>query len=441
MIMSVSRLNRVVRHLHQVATEIPDQLGDRELLERFVTHRDEIAFEVLLARHGRMVMGVCQRILHDPVVAEDAFQATFLVLANRAASLARGDQLACWLYGVARRSALRAKVEAAKRRGRETAVVPSQTSPDPLGEITARELSAILDEELSKLGSRYRVPLVLCYFEGQTQDQAARSCGWSRATLVRRLERGRELLKARLVRRGVGLPAALLPLLLSPESVSASLPPLLIRSTIDAALAVVTGHQVPSTAATVLAHGVLKTMFLSRLRNVLASLCLTALIGAGVLAGQMLAVPPDPEEEKTPEDATKTSDPALFGTWAYASIENIGPDGKYRKTTFEDKQEMLRFDGKKCIQQTRDADGKVRIVGKFAITVDAEKNPRRLTLHTKTYSLRAIYEVKGDTLRRCFYSLGEEDGAEVIAWPKGFELDKEDVRKHPTLHVFKRVVK
>jgi RNA polymerase sigma factor (sigma-70 family) len=186
-----------------------DPPPDRELLERFARLHDEIAFAALVARHGPLVLRVCCRVLPDWQAAEDAFQATFLVSARKAGSITRRERLAGWLHGVAYRVASRARVEMAKRLNRESRVEP-RTLTDPLEDVSARELRAVLDEELTRLPARYRLPLLLCYVEEQTRDQVAGQLGWSVRTLTRRLERGRELLRMRLTRRGITAPAAFL---------------------------------------------------------------------------------------------------------------------------------------------------------------------------------------------------------------------------------------
>jgi RNA polymerase sigma factor (sigma-70 family) len=184
-------------------------VSDQLLLERFIATRDEAAFEALVRRHGGMVLHVCRRVLHDAHAAEDAFQATFLVLARKASHIANGERLAGWLYGVAYRTALRARADLVRRTHRESrADLPHLLTPPP--DLAARELCAALDEELNRLPEAYRSPLLLCYLEGRTRDQAAKQLGCPLRTLERRLQRGRALLRVRLTRRGFTLSAALL---------------------------------------------------------------------------------------------------------------------------------------------------------------------------------------------------------------------------------------
>jgi RNA polymerase sigma factor (sigma-70 family) len=188
-----------------------DPLTDGQLLERFVTQRDETSFEVLLRRHGPAVHGLCRRTLGNEHDAEDAFQATFLVLARKAASIGRREALASWLYAVAYRLALRARARAQRRRLYESQVPPPIAACAEPG----WELRAILDEELSRLPEKYRAAIVLCCVEGRSRVQAADELGCSPSAVKIRLERARQVLRGRLMRRGLGVPATLLTALLA----------------------------------------------------------------------------------------------------------------------------------------------------------------------------------------------------------------------------------
>ncbi len=152
-------------------------LADHQLLEHFVRERDQAAFEALVNRHGPLVQRVCMRVLHDHHAAEDAFQATFLVLARKAGSIAKRELLANWLYGVAYRTALRARAEGARRLWTRQAEPAGSSSA--YSEAATRELCRILDEEVNRLPSRSRGPFLLCYLEGRTRDQAAKQIGCS----------------------------------------------------------------------------------------------------------------------------------------------------------------------------------------------------------------------------------------------------------------------
>jgi RNA polymerase sigma factor (sigma-70 family) len=199
----------LLRHLHTLtAARAAGEASDRDLLRRFAVCRDEGAFVALVRRHGPMVFQVGRRTLANCQDAEDVFQATFLVLAAKAGARTWQESVGNWLYGVARHLALKARTAAARRAAREVrATVPPST--DPLAEITGRELRSALDDELARLPEKYRAPLVLCYLEGATRDEAARQLGWPLGTLKSRVERGRELLRARLTRRGLTLGVAL----------------------------------------------------------------------------------------------------------------------------------------------------------------------------------------------------------------------------------------
>jgi RNA polymerase sigma factor (sigma-70 family) len=207
------------------------------LLERFVRWSDDAAFELLVLRHGPMVRDVCQRLLGQDADAADAFQAVFLVLARKARSIRKRQSLASWLYGVSYRSAEKTKRDRARQRKHEQRPRTTQASVDPSKAAAWRELCEILDAELNGLAESYRAPLVLCYLESLTRDAAAQQLGWSLRTLERRLERGRELLRLRLERRGVTLSTAMLAVGLAQSKASATMPVLLVDATVKAATA------------------------------------------------------------------------------------------------------------------------------------------------------------------------------------------------------------
>ena len=184
---------------------------DRDLLRRFARDHDETAFDVLVKRHAPMVLGVCRRVLGNPADADDACQATFVVLARKAGSARWRPSVASWLYATARQVALNARTARA-RRARHEVKATARPGVSPLAQITAEELLAILDDELGKLPERYRAPVVLCCVEGLSRDEAAHQLGVPPATLKGQLERGRKRLHDALARRGVALGAALLAL-------------------------------------------------------------------------------------------------------------------------------------------------------------------------------------------------------------------------------------
>src|SRR5262245_4853979 len=223
--------------LHQVKRAALRQdgagLSDGQLLECFLARRDDAAFEALVRRHGAMVLGVCRRVLGDAHEAEDAFQATFLVLVRKAASVVPRGRVGNWLYGVAYRTALEARTAAARRRARESQAVRRIETADP---VPAGDFWALLDEELCRLPDRYRAVVVLCDLEGRTRKEAAHQLGWSEGTLSGRLARARALLAQRLTRRGV-TPGVLLAAALTPGGASAAVPATLFATTVQIAAA------------------------------------------------------------------------------------------------------------------------------------------------------------------------------------------------------------
>src|SRR5262245_62140830 len=209
------------------------QLPDRALLQRFRSQHDDAAFHTLLRRHGPMVLDVCRGVLGDGPDADDAFQATFLVLAQKAGSIRKEVSLGSWLHGVAYRTALKARARSAARQKHEGRAPVRQVSH--ADDLSWREVRQVLHEELGGIPERYREPLVMCYLKGATQQRAAARLGLAERTLQDRLQRGRELLRLRLVRRGLG-PAAILAVAAWPAAAAVSTP--LVDSTVKAAISV-----------------------------------------------------------------------------------------------------------------------------------------------------------------------------------------------------------
>jgi RNA polymerase sigma factor (sigma-70 family) len=268
----------------------PDQGGDAsdgQLLRRFADRRDEAAFAALVGRHGPLVLGVCCRLLTDPNDAEDAFQATFAVLARKACAVARPHRLANWLYGVARRTALEAKVRAARRRARERqAADRTDAAAGPEAAADRADLRAVLDEEVDRLPERYRVPFVLCHLEGRTDAEAARLLGCPEGTVFSRLAWARQRLRSRLARRGLA-PSAGPFAALAGQAVSPTVPAALAGRTVAAALSFAGGSSSGPVAAGIasLAEGVLSHMFRRKVQFAAGLLLALSLAGgAGVLA-------------------------------------------------------------------------------------------------------------------------------------------------------------
>src|SRR5262245_44584765 len=207
-------------------------VADEQLLARFFKNHEDAAFEAIVKRHGPVVYGVCRRILSDANDADDAFQATFMVLVRKGASLRQPGRLSSWLYGVANRTARKFRIKAALRTRSERAA-SERPLPAAVSEMTYDELRTILDEEIAELPEKYALPLVLCYLEGKTNAQAAAQLGWPEGSMSRRLSRGRELLRSRLTRRGLALTAALIAAVFAKQAV-ASVPAALTSATAKA---------------------------------------------------------------------------------------------------------------------------------------------------------------------------------------------------------------
>jgi RNA polymerase sigma factor (sigma-70 family) len=302
--MANGQIGKAVRCvLRAVAAPAGGALSDAQLLQRFTASRDEAAFETLLWRHGPMVLGTVRRLLRHRQDAEDAFQATFLVLARKAGAIGKRESVGSWLYKVAYRVALRARARAA-RLPRSGALLPEPAAPAPNAPWQTAELRPALDAELSRLPEKYRAPLVLHYLEGKTVEQTARELGCPAGTLSSRLARAREALRGRLARRGLGVSAALLGAGLSGKAQAAPVP---------AALALATAHGAllgagPAAAVT-LARGVLNGMALARMKLAAAVLLAVGLAGsgAGLLARQ---APPRPQ---APSPSAQADRPAAAG--------------------------------------------------------------------------------------------------------------------------------
>jgi RNA polymerase sigma factor (sigma-70 family) len=265
-------------------------MTDEQLLECFVTCRDEAAFETLVRRYGPMVLGVCRRVLGNPHDAEDAFQATFLVLVRKANSIGQRDLLGNWLYGVAYRTALDARAAALRRQTRERPVDPL---PEPAVEVNldlCRDVRPLLDEELNRLPVQYRLPVILCYLEGRTFRDAAQQLGIPTGTLSGRLSTARGMLARRLARHGVTLSLGVLTAALSPGVASAGVPPPLITATVDAGMAAVGQGAARAISANIaaLAEGVLNAMWVKS-QKITAALLLSVGIVLGVATVLALA--------------------------------------------------------------------------------------------------------------------------------------------------------
>jgi RNA polymerase sigma factor (sigma-70 family) len=288
----------VLRFLRKTCElEAARELPDEELLERFAAARDEAAFNVLVRRHGPMVLSVCHRVLEDVHLAEDGFQATFMVLVRRAAGLGKRQPLAGWLYGVARRVALKARARAARARQEERGVEPMQSN-EPLDELTWQELRAVLDEEIGRLPQKFQLPLVLCHLEGRSHADAAKELDCPKRSLTNRLERGRELLRLRLIRRGITLSAGALAVGLSEKVGGTALGAMLAIKTVKAAMCLGAGKAVAagllSSQAAALAEKTIAGMMVAKCKLTgLVAILVLAVAGAGAAGISSLAGVPE----------------------------------------------------------------------------------------------------------------------------------------------------
>ncbi|MCA1685958.1 MAG: sigma-70 family RNA polymerase sigma factor, partial [Planctomycetia bacterium] len=257
-------------------------LTDAQLLARFVARRgesSEVAFAAIVARHGGLVLGVCRHCLREPADVNDAYQATFLVLVRRAASVRVRDSLGPWLYGVAYKVASRARSDAARRRGRESGGVDLSSAPAS-PDAGWDDLSPVLHEELNRLPEKYRAPVVLCHLEGKTHEEAASTLRWPVGTVSGRLSRARDLLRSRLSRRGITAPAGVIPAfgIVSPE------------------IPDVTRGVVPESTNS-LARGVQNAMFWNQVKLIALALASSVVfaVGAGIALSQTPTAKPPAE--------------------------------------------------------------------------------------------------------------------------------------------------
>jgi RNA polymerase sigma factor (sigma-70 family) len=279
--MAERQLRAVLDHIRSVAIAQGPDRGDPELLGAFVAGKDQAAFTTLVKRHGPMVLGVCRRVLHQDQDAEDAFQATFLLLAQRGPTIRKPKSLASWLHGVAYRMAYQAKRTASRRHKYESQARPG-SSADPLAELLWREVQALLDEAIQSLPLRYRTPFLLCYIEGQGRADVARQLGLKEGTVSSRLARARHLLQERLARRGVALPAVLGLLAVPTQGAKAAVCSTLLASTVQAvALSAGRAAEVVSADVMALVQGAQQAMFLSKCKGAGLLLLCTAVTAAG----------------------------------------------------------------------------------------------------------------------------------------------------------------
>jgi RNA polymerase sigma-70 factor (ECF subfamily) len=433
--MPTGSMGEVIRQLAGAGAQAETELTDAQLVDGFVARRDTAALAALVRRHGPMVWGVCRRILRDPHDAEDAFQATFLVFVRRVGSVTSRGRVANWLYGVAARTARKARATAARRRGRERQV-PDAPEPEAPAAPDPSDLPARLDQELSRLPAKYRAAIVLCDLEGKTRQEAARELGCPPGTVAGWLSRGREMLARRLGRHGVVVPAGSLAAALAPDS-AAGVPPALLAATVEAARQFAAGPTAAVTPeVTALTQGVLNSMILTKLKAAGVGLLAALLLGAGLsLAGPRqeapAAGPPADKAGKTaaegPPAGKKDAAPALDavqGVWRVVEFD-VAAGGL--KATFEKLGVVVvaRDKGVLLLDATGRGDEKDAIRwAEFTITrLDLKATPGEIDARADKIRMkddlqpgdgtvvRGLVQLKDDTLKVYF----GDDGR-----PKGF---------------------
>jgi RNA polymerase sigma factor (sigma-70 family) len=411
--------------LHCAALLHEPGLTDAQLLERFLARGEGVAFEAMVRRHGPMVLGVCRRVLTDPHDAEDAFQATFLVLVRRAASIVPRSHLGPWLYGVARRTALKARSSAARRRHIESEAGRARHLTAPTDPADA-DLRRLLDEEIGRLAEKYRSPLVLCLLEGRSRKEAAGLLGWTEGTLSGRLARAKALLSRRLRRRGVA-PAAL-----AGGVATTRVPAPLAAATLRAAASLPGPAAVHTISAPVIAltEEVVKAMFMSKLKVAAILFVLVAAVGFGLRAvawqsgpTAQTAAPADAganARRSAPAAKDEATEPAAYVIEPpdVLLVEYTSPDADPVKLAG---QRLVRPDGSISLGQLGTvmvsgltvARARQAIAEHLANRLDGF-DPRKLTVEVVAFNSKVVYVITGGKGGEQVYRLPARDGDTVL---------------------------
>jgi RNA polymerase sigma factor (sigma-70 family) len=366
-------------------------LTDRILLDRFTARGDEAAFAELVRRYGALVLGICRRVLRHEQDAEDAFQATFLVLVRQAGTLRRRESVGAWLHEVACRIALKVRRDAARRRGREKAMCEMPVAT-VVPELIWEETRVLLDQELERLPRKYRVAVVLCYLEGKSTQEAARVLGCPRGTVLSRLARARQRLRRRLARRGLALSVAVLSAKLSQLSASAAPPPPeVVAATLHAARGFAAGRRTSGSLARpeALADRCLRGMRRARLLVAAAGLLSLLLLTLAVVLLMWTARTNPPKVDAiSPQDEAARERERFTGHWSATEVVFNGaktPDAFLPQLDVEfagDRVTMFQAQG--------------------TFELDWSKNPKEITFLLKGgYLFSGIYEFRGKDLVVC----------------------------------------
>jgi RNA polymerase sigma factor (sigma-70 family) len=329
--MESDRLDAVVRCIHRIAAGQVEHLSDRMLLDRYLDDRNDDAFAALVHRHAGLVLGVCQRIVHDRHASEDCFQAVFLVLATKAGSLKRHDMIGPWLHAVARRVALKANAQARSRSGREQHAARSLLDCQA-SSLEWRELSPVLDDAVARLPGKFRVPFVLCYLQGKTVREIARLQNLPMGTVASRLARARAQLRVKLVRQGITLTAGSLAVAISESKASALASQSLIEGTLKVSKLLVAGVG----ASELLSHSTVSLMRGTVPMTIFANLkSLTGILAALAIGVVLLS---------------------------YCSIGLLGANGNAQERQAQDGAVQDPAPAQRPVEQTGDASNKLKTV-------------------------------------------------------------------------------
>jgi RNA polymerase sigma factor (sigma-70 family) len=402
--MAISQMSEIIQHLRTtVLAGNVTGLTDGQLLEDYLNRREQAALAALVRRHAPMVWGVCCRVLCNRHDAEDAFQATFLVLVRKAASIASRQLLANWLYGVAHQTALKARATVAKRRIRERQVT-EMPEPAVAEQELWSDLQPLLDAELSRLPDKYRVVMVLCDLEGMTRKQAAQQLGLPGGTVASRLSRARVLLAKRLTRHGLTLSGGALAALLSQKLAAAGVPTSVVSSAINAANLLTAGQAVAgviSANVVALTEGVVRTMLVTKLKTVSIAVLVIAFLGfgGGDFAWNLRASEDPPRQNATEMTAKGKHEDIkkklleLDELWWEGDVKNLG---KLAADDLITVSEVGRYDKTSLLEAARNR----HAVGWTRRDVEVSRVSRDVAIVTYRYDCKVVLS-DGTPLQNC----------------------------------------
>src|SRR5262245_41127659 len=408
---SETRGSAVRRLRLAVAPAAPPAGPDADLVHAFASRGDPAAFAAIVRRHGPMVLGVCSRVLRDPADADDAFQATFLVLVRKARSLSQPDRLAGWLHQVAQRTArkLRAVRLARARREGELFDVPVG---EPVADFVWRELRPIFDQELGRLPDKLRLPAVLCFLEGHSKGEAARTLGWPEGTLAGRLQQAREKLRVRFAARGLTLSAGALAVALFEGVGTAALPEELLAATIQLATTGPAGA-IASAGIRALADGVSQAMVMTKVKALATTVLIAGVLGTGtgavlvpgsgpgdVVAGEPAKDPPPKAAGQIAKDVTparKPSEQLTKDPERDALLAEL--DALKERAAYEERMVKKGFMTEAGVKKTR---AEIARAEAALANWDARKapDPRRAAMEELVRKMEEVVAAKRDGVRK-----------------------------------------